>query len=67
MLDPKAIAAILGALAIGAGAATGLLKITTPEAAECSISLADKSARLELTTKAMESCSAALTLCSGAP
>lgn len=64
-LDPKLIAYAVGVLGILGGAAGGWLRITTPEAADCAVSLADRSARLELTDKAMTSCSAALTLCAG--
>ena len=65
MIDPKHIAALLTAAGLAAGAMYGTIKVTTPEAQECAVSLADKSARLELTTGAMESCSKALDLCAG--
>lgn len=62
-LDQKAIAYVIGVVGILAGAAGGYFKITTPEAAECQVQLADKSARLELTEKAAASCEKALDLC----
>lgn len=65
VLDPKAVSYIVGVLGILAAAAMGYVKVTTPEAAQCAVDLADKSARLELTTQAMDSCSEALKLCSG--
>lgn len=65
-LDPKLLAYVIGAVGVLAGAAGGYVRVTTPEAAECAVSLADKSARLELTGEAMDSCRKALELCGGA-
>ena len=54
--------AVVGALV---GMAGGYLRVTTPEAAQCAVELADKAARLDLTTQAMGTCERALDLCSG--
>lgn len=54
--------ALVGALF---GMAGGYFRLTTPEAAECQVGLADKTARLELTEKAADACGKALELCAG--
>jgi adenosylcobinamide amidohydrolase len=43
------------------------VRMTTAEASACAVGLADKSARLELTEKALGTCSKAMDLCAGAP
>lgn len=62
-LDQKSVAWVIGLVGILAGAAGGYLKITTPEAAECQVQLADRTARLELVSHAADSCEKALDLC----
>lgn len=66
MNSPKNFYAGIGAIGIVALALAGYLKITTPEQVQCQVDLADKTARLDLTTKAMESCDEALDICTGA-
>jgi hypothetical protein len=66
-MDPKQIGAGLAAIGIIAGALGGYLRITTPEAAQCSIDLADAKARLELLGEVKESCKVALTACLETP
>jgi hypothetical protein len=66
-LDPKQIGMGLAALGIMAGALGGYLRITTPEAAQCSVDLADARARLELLSEVKESCKVALTTCLETP
>lgn len=41
------------------------VRMTTTEAADCAVSLSDKSARLELTEKALDATTKALDLCAG--
>jgi hypothetical protein len=65
MPDSKYISAGLAAIGAIALAAAGTLTITTPEAQECAVELADAKARLELLTEAKETCKAALTTCVG--
>lgn len=69
-LDPKTIAALLGALGILALAAAGAVVITTPGEQECAIELSDKKAeladaraRLELLTEVKDACKDALRVC----
>ena len=59
------ISAGLAAIGVIALAAVGYLKITTPEALQCQVDLADRTARLELTTKAMLACEQVLDTCTG--
>ena len=61
-LDRQIAAYVVGAIGILAGAAGGYVKITTPEAAECQVQLADKAARLELTERAVAACEKVLDL-----
>ncbi len=61
--DSKHLAAALGAISILVLAAAGAVKITTPEAAECAVDLADARARLELLTEVKDACKVALTSC----
>lgn len=62
-LDPKYIGAGLAVLGILGGTAIGYVKITTPEAAQCAVDLADAKARLELLTEVKDTCKMALTAC----
>ena len=64
-VNPKHVSAGLAAIGIVALALAGYVKITTPEQVQCQVDLADRSARLELTSEAMESCGKALDLCYG--
>jgi hypothetical protein len=66
-MDPKQIGAGLAAIGIIAGALGGYFHISTPEAAQCSIDLADAKARLELLSEVKESCKVALTTCLETP
>lgn len=61
--DPRLIGAGLAAIGIMAGAAGGYVRITTPEAAQCAVDLADAKARLELLVEVKESCKSALEAC----
>lgn len=63
MPDPKYMAAGLGLLGVLGLGAIGYVKITTPEAAQCAVDLADAKARLELLTEAKDACKTALTAC----
>lgn len=65
--DPKTIALLAGAAAILVGAVAGVVKITTPEASECAVDLADARARVELLTEAKDACKAALSACTEGP
>jgi hypothetical protein len=62
-LDPKHIGVGLAALGVVALALVGYVKITTPEAQQCQIELADAKARLELLTEAKDACKDALHVC----
>jgi hypothetical protein len=62
-IDPKLIAAGIGAIGLAAGAGAGLVKITTPEAAQCAVDLAATNARMEGLIEIKESCKSALELC----
>ena len=64
-IDPKHISAGLAALGLLALAATGYVNITTPEAQECAVSLADAKARLELHSEVTGACKTALKSCIG--
>lgn len=71
-ITKEQIAYGVGVLGILGMTASGYLTITTPEAQECQVSLADKSARLELTTtrldetlNAMDKCATALDALTG--
>ena len=66
-LDPKLVAYAVAVVGILAGAAGGYVRVTTPEEAKCAVDLADKSARLELTDKAVLQCADALKMCGGKP
>jgi len=59
-LDPKHIGAGLAAVGVIAMALAGYVTITTPEAQQCQIQLADAKARLELLTEAKDACKDAL-------
>lgn len=62
-VDPKHVGAGLAALGIAALAVSGYLKITTPEAAQCAVDLADARARLETLVEVKDSCKVALEAC----
>jgi hypothetical protein len=62
-LDPKHVGAGLAALGVLAMAMAGYVTITTPEAQQCQIELADAKARLELLTEAKDACKDALNMC----
>jgi hypothetical protein len=64
-IDNKTISAGLAAIGLLALAATGYVNITTPEAQQCMVDLADAKARLELHTQAMDACKTALKTCAG--
>ena len=61
--DPKLIATGIAAIGLAAGAGAGLVKITTPEAAECAVNLADAKARVEMLNEIKDSCKVALESC----
>lgn len=61
--DPRLIGTGLCVLGVLAGAVGGYVRITTPEAAQCAVDLADAKARLELLTEAKDACKTALTVC----
>jgi predicted aconitase len=72
LADPKYMGAGLAALGVIAMAATGYINITTPEAQQCAVDLADAQARLELIQEARNSlqeatsaCKDALQMCAG--
>ncbi len=62
---PQQVAYVVAVAGVLAGAAGGYVRVTTPEAAQCAVDLADKTARLELTAEAMGACERALDLCAG--
>lgn len=62
-LDPKYIGGGLAAVGMLAAASAGYLTITTPDAQQCQVDLADARARLELLTEAKDTCKAALGAC----
>lgn len=62
-LDPRHIGAGLAAIGVLALAASGYVHITTPEAAQCAVDLADAKARLEVLTEVKDSCKVALEHC----
>jgi predicted aconitase len=62
----KYVSAGLAAIGAIALAASGYLTVTTPEAQECAVQLADHKARLELLTEAKDACKVALSSCVGA-
>lgn len=66
-LDSKYIGGGLAAIGILAAASAGYLTITTPEAQECAIDLADAKARLELGEEIKDTCKIALKSCVGDP
>jgi hypothetical protein len=61
--DPRAMGAGLATLGVIALAAAGYVTITTPQAQQCAIDLADARARLELLTEAKDACKEALMVC----
>lgn len=61
--DPKIILYGLAAVGLLAGTFAGYVKVTTPEAAQCAVDLADAKARLELLTEAKDACKTALSVC----
>jgi hypothetical protein len=65
LLDPKALAAVVAALGVGASAMAGYVTLTTPEAQACAVALADARARLELHVEARDACKVALEACAG--
>jgi hypothetical protein len=65
--DPRLIGAGLATIGLLAGAAGGYVRITTPEAAQCAVDLADAKARLELLAEVKDSCKTALAACVAAP
>jgi hypothetical protein len=64
-IETKHISAGLATIGILALAATGYVSITTPEAQQCMVDLADARARLELLTEAKDACKDALHSCVG--
>ena len=64
-LDAKYIGGGLAAIGMLAAASAGYLTITTPEAQECAIELADAKARLELGNEIKAACKTALESCIG--
>lgn len=64
-LDTRYLSAAIGAIGVIALAAAGYVQITTPEAAQCSVDLADARARLELLREVKDTCKAALTTACG--
>jgi len=62
-LENKPAIAGLGALGILALAALGYVSITTPEAQQCAVDLADAKARLEMHAEIMKACKTALDEC----
>lgn len=62
-LDPKYINAGLAAIGVIALTASGYLRITTPEAAQCAVELADAKARVEMLGEVKDSCKIALNAC----
>jgi len=64
MPNSRYASAGLGAIGMIALALAGYLKITTPEAVQCQVELADKTARLEMTDEAIAACRVALESCS---
>lgn len=63
MPDPRHMAAGLAAIGIVALAAAGYVKVTTPEAQQCAVDLADARARLELLVEVKDACKEALASC----
>lgn len=63
--DTRYASAAVAAVGVLALAAAGYLQITTPEAAQCAVDLADARARLELLIEAKDACKAALKTCPG--
>jgi len=61
--ENKAAIAGLGVLGILGLAAFGYVNITTPEAQQCAVDLADAKARLELHAEIMAACKTALEEC----
>lgn len=61
--DPKMLLYGLAAVGVLAGSFAGYVKVTTPEAAQCAVDLADAKARLELLNEAKDACKTALSIC----
>jgi len=59
----KAISSVFAVIAILTAASAGYVTITTPDAQQCMIELADAKARLELLTEAKDACKDALAEC----
>ena len=59
-LDSRYLSAAIGAIGVLALAAAGYLQITTPEAAQCTVDLADARARLEMLGEVKQACKTAL-------
>jgi len=60
---PQQIGAILAAIGIFLSSVSGVLYVSTPEAQQCEVSLADAKARLELYTEVKNACKTALESC----
>jgi hypothetical protein len=65
-IESKHISTGLAAFGVLALAATGYVNITTPEAQQCEVDLADKKARLEIGVETLSVCKEALEQCSKA-
>lgn len=65
--DPRYVGAGLAALGVVAMTLAGYVTITTPQAQQCAIDLADARARLELLTEAKDACKEALQVCVPSP
>ncbi len=63
VMDSRYIGGGLAAIGIAAGVLGGYFSITTPEAQQCAVDLADARARLELLVEAKDTCKAALSTC----
>lgn len=62
-LENKPAIAGVGVLGVIGMAALGYVSITTPEAQQCAVDLADAKARLELHEEIMQACKTALDEC----
>lgn len=61
--EHKMLYAGIAGIGIMFAAAAGYVNITTPEAQQCAVDLADAKARLELHEEIMDACKAALEEC----
>lgn len=64
-MESKHVTAGLAAIGVIAMSASGYLYVSTPEAQQCAVELADAKARLELVTEAKNTCKSALEKCVG--